>query len=317
MIVSRERAVADPYPSKHAIATPAPTSTLAGARNSIITFLYGLAPVFKSPRHIATDSKGRLIVSDPQIRTVHVLDPRGKTSFRIEGGPGHRLQLPAGVAVDGEDNIYIADEEKGVVLVYDAYGRFVHYLGLYEDESEFEGPVGIAIDRDAHRLYVVDNPRNMIRVLDLDGKFIASIGNPRDPSQTGKFQHPSEIALSKAGLVVLDQDGNRVQRLDPRGNVVASFPVDASYHPGANCDNGLALDGEATIYVNSTLNSEVRVFSPEGKSLGVFTHPEVFRQTFVQPTGIWIDAANRLYLSDSANRQVEIFQLSSVQPSQE
>ena len=120
----------DYEPPAHAVAIPEVHSLAGRALDSVVTAVYGHRVVLRTPQRVTTDSRQRLIVSDPGIPAVHVLDPKKKTSFSILGGQGRRLQAPAGVAVDAEDNIYIADSSRGLVLVYDQYGTFVRYIGF-------------------------------------------------------------------------------------------------------------------------------------------------------------------------------------------
>src|SRR5262249_13740732 len=95
--------------------------------DNMVTFAYGRERAFLTPEHIVTDSRGRVIVSDPGARAVHVLD--GKNSIRIVAGPNRRLRKPAGIAVDAQDNIYVADSERGLVDVYNSQGQFLRYIG--------------------------------------------------------------------------------------------------------------------------------------------------------------------------------------------
>ncbi|MGE5206580.1 MAG: hypothetical protein ACM3PW_13265, partial [Chlamydiota bacterium] len=126
---SKQRVVQDYEPRAHPVETVNGRPVLADVVDAITSFVEEHRAVMDSPRGVTTDSAGRVIVADPPAHAVHVLDFRGKTSFRIQGGKERRLQTPVGVASDGQNNIYVADSERGMVLVYDHLGRFRHYLG--------------------------------------------------------------------------------------------------------------------------------------------------------------------------------------------
>jgi len=79
--------------------------------------------------------------------------------------------------VDAEDNIYIADSEAGMVLVYNQSGQFIRYIGNFQGENMYERPTGIAIDRKARRLYLTDTPRNLVFILDLQGNVLKTCGH--------------------------------------------------------------------------------------------------------------------------------------------
>ena len=156
---------------------------LAALRDNIVTLVYGRERILLAPHHVTVDSRGRILIVDPDLHAVHVLG--GHDSFRIAGGPHRRLLLPNGVAVDADDNIYIADSERGLVLVYAPDGKFLRYIGKRGDESLFHYPTAIAIDRGSGRLFLLDSPRHLLLVLDLEGNILKRVGRPR-PHAIGK-----------------------------------------------------------------------------------------------------------------------------------
>ena len=117
----RERVEENYEPPAHAAKPAKGQSVLASLRDNIVTFVYGRERVLLAPHHVTVDSRGRILVVDPDLRAVHVLSDGD--SFRIAGGPQRRLRLPNGIAVDAADNIYIADSERALVLVYAPDGK--------------------------------------------------------------------------------------------------------------------------------------------------------------------------------------------------
>lgn len=184
---SNERQVQDFEAPGHAVDVVKGHSTLAEARDGLIRLVYGRENVLRAPRHVTTDSRQRLIISDPAVPAIHVLDIKGKRPFRIVGGPGRRLRLPSGTAVDAEDNIYVADSERGIVFVYGPDGSFLRDIGnLGGGEGFFHYPTSIAIDRKAGHLYVLDSPR--LFMLDLQGKFLMRIGRSRRTRENSRIR---------------------------------------------------------------------------------------------------------------------------------
>jgi sugar lactone lactonase YvrE len=83
--------------------------------------------------------------------------------------------------------------------------------------------------------------------------------------------------------------------------------------------NGLALDSAGNIYLTNPLDSTVEILSPDGSLLGVLGHPGTDDGGFNRPFGIWVDRQDRLFVADTDNRRVQMFQvtnpqLSSIQP---
>ena len=101
------------------------------------------------PYGIVTDSRGRIIVSDPGAPGIHIFDfaqQKYKFLSRQEKGKDS-LVAPQCVAVDAKDNIYVTDSEAGKVFVFEASGKFSHTIGsLKGGEGFFKRPTGIAID---------------------------------------------------------------------------------------------------------------------------------------------------------------------------
>ena len=307
-------------PPARAVAIPEVHSLAGRALDSVVTAVYGHRVVLLTPQRVTTDSRQRLIVSDPGIPAVHVLDPKKKTSFSILGGQGRRLQAPAGVAVDAEDNIYIADSSRGLVLVYDQYGTFIRYIGTVDGEPRYHRPAGIAIDQKAGRLYLADTERNVVHVLDLQGNLLAQAGGlhskdsepvlrRREQAGQGVFNAPTEIAVGENTVAVLDSGGSRVRILDLQGNLRGTFHASDDKYQSLDVDNGLAIDTQDNIYVLFVGSSEIRLYDREGKLLAGFGQQGFRQGEFFFPRGLWIDGKNRLFVSDTGNHRVQLFQL--------
>ncbi len=305
MILPGRKVVEDFEPPAYATKTAHPTSNLGSVRDAVVTFVYGRARVMGAPHQVTTDSMMRVVISDPDLRAVHVFDPTGKTSFSILGGQGHRLQMPAGVAVDAEDNIYIADSERGMVLVYSQYGQFLRYIGRFRGENMYERPSGIAIDRKAGRLYLADTPRNVVLVLDLQGNVLKRLGKDKHGNGQGEFASPTQIAVGTSGIVVLDAEGTRIQVLDFDGNRTCDDPVVGD----VSRDHGLAVDGGGNIYISYAPGSVISIYKPDGTPMGAFGEPGSRVGEFRAPMGLWIDLSNRIYVADTANARVQVFQI--------
>ena len=309
MLISTERVAEDLEPPARAVAAAHGNTRLGETRNRFLTYAYGHPSVLYAPRHVVTDSQQRVIISDPTGKALHVLDPKGKTSFRIVCGKDRRLREPSSVAVDRADNIYVADSERGLVVVFDRNGAFLRYIGNFRGEPQYARPTGLAIDRETQRIYLADTPRNMIFVMNLDGFVLKRIGRARDGSGYGEFEEPTDIATNHEHVFVLDARGTRVRVLSRSGNLLGSFPVPHGPDPDMNRDNGLGTDRDGNVYVSSFHGSMIRVFRHNGQPLSAFGQPGHSAGEFVCLHGLWIDRDNRLYVADSGNGRIQLFQL--------
>ena len=302
-----ERTV-DDFPSNYHARRPVRGHRrISGWLNSMLTAAYGNERPLLAPQHITTDSRGRVIIADPMVPAIHVLD--GVNSFRIVGGVHRRLQSPNGVAVDASDNIYVADASLGLVLVYDPLGRFLRSIGkLEENENMLHRPTGVAIDRRNERLYVVDSMRQRIFVFSLLGQPLYRIGVRGEEEGTATFDDPTDIAVTADGLAVLDQGGARVQIIDFAGHLVSKFDV-AVVDPLHPKERGIAADGHHHVFVSNLNSSTIRVFNEQGKIVAAVDPSGLEQVDLKSPEGLWMDSSSRIFVTDAGGRQVQVFQM--------
>lgn len=299
-----ETIVEDRPGAKHARRPLKTKSKFMGFLESFSAAAYGRHPVLHSPVHVTTDSHQRLIVSDPKLPGIHILN--GTTSIRIAGGPAYRLRHPNGIAVDGNDNIYVADGGRGTILVYSPDAVFLRELGLFQDEPMFQEPTGVAIDRTSGHLYVLDTPASELVEMDLQGNVVRRAGGRR--SLLGvHLDHPTELALRDSAMVVLDQFGTRVTVLDLDGKLIHAFRILPLKGESAN-EIGLGLQSGGQICVTSAGERLVRCYSRNGQVLGGFGRHGLRAAEFRSALGLWIDGSDRFYVADTSGSKVQVFQ---------
>src|SRR3990172_1294775 len=135
-------------------------------------------PVFDKPAAIVARN-GRIYVADTGTHTIVVFDVARRKLFRFGVREPGNLLKPAGLALDGEMNVYVADSKWRKVMVYDSLGLFQRTVGSPED---LERPTGVAVSRDGERVYVIDRAHNesdqhRVVVYDKAGKKLQVIGS--------------------------------------------------------------------------------------------------------------------------------------------
>jgi len=259
------------------------------------------------PYSIVSDSRGRIIISDPGAVGVHIFDfGQQKYKFLSRRDKGKDPMLaPQCVAVDDKDNIYVTDSEAGKIFVYDANGKYQRAIGsLKGGEGFFKRPTGIAVDSPGQRIYVTDTLRNQIFMLDMQGSVLAKFG--KTGSAKGEFNYPTELRLDGPNLIVVDAMNFRVQVLDRSGvfqyaiGQVGDAPGDM-FRP-----KGIAIDSEDHLYVVDGQRHQVQVFDQSGQLLYYFGNGSGFGE-FQMPAGLFIDSNDRIYVVDSYNRRVQVF----------
>ena len=264
------------------------------------------------PYSIASDTHGRLIVTDPGAEGVHIFDfAQHKYKFLEHSGRNGSMHAPQCVAVDAEDNIYITDSDAGMIFVFAPSGKFLHTLGrLKGGEGYFKRPTGIAVDSAAQRIYVTDTLRDEIFILDMEGTVLQTFGKTGEAP--GEFNLPTELRLDGPELLVVDAMNFRVEAFDRSGNFKYSVgklgdSTGAMFRPKA-----VSVDSEGDLYVVDALWGVVQVFNRQGQLLYYFGAKGTHEGEFQLPTGLFIDHDDHVYVVDSFNRRVQVFQYSGV-----
>ena len=121
------------------------------------------------------------------------------------------FNLPCGIAVDSNNNIYVSDTANHRIQKFDINGDFIRKWGVFgTGDGQFNKPKGIATFS-GNSLLVVDTYNNRIQEFSRDGNFITKFGS--GGNQPGQFNRPIDVAINKlTGLhYILDPYNNRVQ----------------------------------------------------------------------------------------------------------
>jgi DNA-binding beta-propeller fold protein YncE len=201
---------------EHSFSSETEVKPNRGFWNKLVDVIAG-APDYHSlvrPYSIATDSRGRIIVTDPGAEGVHIFDfAQHKYKFIQRNDKSKdSMRTPQCVAVDAQDNIYVTDSDAGEIFVFEPSGKYLRAIGsLKGGEGYFKRPTGIAVDSAAQRIYVTDTLRDEGFVLDMQGNMLQTIGKNR-PSR-GRVQSSHRAAAGWA-----EPDGGGCDEL-PRAGV--------------------------------------------------------------------------------------------------
>jgi DNA-binding beta-propeller fold protein YncE len=275
--------------------------------NKVVDVIAG-APKFRQmarPYGVTTDSRGRIIVSDPGAQIVHIFDFAGKKYHHLEGGRHQHFESPIGVATDGEDRIYVTDSVLGKIFVFDRDNRFRGFFGEKGGEGIFKRPTGIVVDSVQGRIYLSDTLHHRIFTLDLDGNVLGNFGERG--TGPGQFNFPTDLALRGDELLVLDAMNFRVQVFDRGGKFRRTFGHMGNRTGTFSRPKGLGTDSEGDIYTAESLLETVQIFDGEGRFLYYFGNSGTGPGEFQIPAGLWIDKQDRVYVVDSLNRRLQVF----------
>jgi DNA-binding beta-propeller fold protein YncE len=74
---------------------------------------------------------------------------------------------------------------------------------------------------------------------------------------------------------------------------------------------GLGMDSGGNLYVSNAAESVVKVYDLDGHAKSSLGHFGSAAGEFNAPSGLWIDVMDRIYVADTNNSRVQIFQLPS------
>ncbi len=173
---------------------------------------------------------------------------------------------PSALALDADDNLYLADDMLQRITVFDRDGNVASTWGTQgTGDGEFDGVSGLVFDADDN-LLLVDHRNHRIQRFTKDGQFIEKWGAYGDGD--GEFDLPWGITIAPDGYVyVADWRNDRIQKFTPNGEFVAKFGSSGSGDGQFDRPSGLAVDSEGNMYVADWGNQRVQALDAEGRFL--------------------------------------------------
>ena len=321
-------------------------STLAGlAGNAGSANGMGTNAAFYEPEGVAVDSSGNVFVADTWNDTIREVTPSG-TVTTIAGWPGNfgstnattgtnaLFYEPEGVAVDGSDDVFVADTGNDVIREVAANGTVSTLAGSVTNfgstnatgtNALFDAPAGIALDSSGN-VYVADYLNNTIReVTPLGGvKTIAgSAGNFGSSNGTNAlFWGAQGVAVNPTNnniIYVADTGNSTIRQLALSSGTwtVSTLAGDASI--GSMNAAGstarffwpmdVAPDGQGNFYVADAANNTIRKISSNGTVSLFAGFPGVIgsanangtNASFNAPQGVAVDSSGNVYVADTGN----------------
>jgi DNA-binding beta-propeller fold protein YncE len=181
----------------------------------------------------------------------------GKSERYLVEKPGPPFNLPTGVAVAGNGDIFVSDGYGNCrVHKFNSTGTLLDSWGEpgKVNPFQFHLPHGIAIDNDGMVL-VCDRENHRIQLFDQNGE---------DQGIWEGFRQPTDIAVGPDGTVYVSELGHRLSILDKNGKLQARWGGESSHDAGQFvAPHGIAIDSHGDLYVGEVL---------EGRRLQKFIH---------------------------------------------
>ncbi|WP_213278517.1 T9SS type A sorting domain-containing protein [Chryseobacterium indologenes] len=236
---------------------------------------------FNGINDLIVDAFGNIYVSDFYNNRIRKVSPSGDVStFAGNGTAGFadgdnataQFKNPAGIAIDKEGIIYVADQNNnrirritGGQVTTIAGDGVAGYIDGNALSSRFDYPTDIEVV--GQDLYVVDNWNNKIRKISSGQVFTISGSNYGFADGTlanAKFYNPLKLVSNKsADLFITDTMNNRIRKIS--GNQVSTlsgsilgFEDGIAGNAKFYNPNGITIDNQGNLYIADVGNHRIR-----------------------------------------------------------
>jgi uncharacterized protein (TIGR03437 family) len=307
-----------------------------------------------SPHAVATDAGGNVYIADTANNVVRKVSTSGTiTTFAGNGltgvggggGPATAAQMigPAGLAVDGQGNVYISDTVgQRIRVVTLSNGQINTYAGNRTEgysgdggaaiNAELNTPTGLAVDTSGN-LYIADTLNSVIRKVTPAGTISTVAGNGIQGyagdgglATAAELYYPQAVAVDASGnLYIADTQNNRVREVNTAGiistvagNGTFGYSGDGSWAVNAQITApvGLAVDSLGSLYIGDS-NGVVRKVFPNATIATIAGNGSIgytgdggaaAAATLNSPEGVAVSTGGLVYIADAGNNAVRMLE---------
>jgi uncharacterized protein (TIGR03437 family) len=289
-----------------------------------------------TPRNVTTDAAGNLYVSEFSGHRVRKVTADGKiwtaagtgiAGFWGDGGLAVNAQLafPAGLAVDRNGNLYIADSQNQRIRKILPGNVMSTVLGGSPSTRLFT-PIAVAVDGNT-TIYAGDSS-DMVHSYTLAGVWSDAAGTGAagywgdgGPATAAQLAAVRDLAVDLTGTVYI-ADGVRVRSVDP-SLIIHTVAGDGYLHavgdggPATSAQlyrpSAIVLDYSGNLFVADTGTQRVRQVTPSGIIVTVAgtgiagyngDQGQASSALLNSPGGVALDAAGGLVVADTVNQRI-------------
>jgi hypothetical protein len=211
-----------------------------------------------APAAFAADALGRIFFADPGAGFVHKFESSGTPLLSFEDS---RVRRASGIAVDSGGAIYVADVERGNILIFFPDGDFLRAMRI-ATQRHFSGPLGISVD-DQGNLYVPDPAGSRVVKFNGRGRLVKSWKVPRNLPTAD--ERPLAVATAQDGSVfVAYPKTGRIEKYSSDGSWITSWMAMESEAATPRTITGFAVAGQF-VFTADTPPSRIRVWTLDGQ----------------------------------------------------
>jgi tripartite motif-containing protein 71 len=228
----------------------------------------------------------------------------------------------AGIALDGQGNLYMTEMDDDLIYEYTTAGKLVRkWGGTGHSPGQLTYPEKLTFDAQGN-LYVTEfgspsfggsqGENDRVQKFSPTGTPLAQWGTLG--SGPGQFNGPVGIAVDHQGdIYVADVANHRIQKLSPSGQLLTQWhTVGSGIGEGTQTSYDLGLDSSGNVYVSEphpvdTGDEWIEKFSPAGERLARWGGSGSGPGQFEKPWGLTLDSKDNVYVVDVGNNRIQKF----------
>jgi len=260
----------------------------------------------RHPQAVSLDAKGNVYVADTGNHRVQKFDSQGRFLTMV-GGFGwanEQFQRPMDVCADNGLDVFVADCENRRIARCDKELHWITSFSFPDAEEErlrlgFPLSVAISIHSD---LYIVDGENK--RILKLNSQRTPELSFGNYDWGEGVLAEPVSLYVSRDDRIyVSDRQAGRISVYDYFGTFLYNRGEGLLKHPA-----GLCLDVGGVLWVVDSSLQQLFALDPNGRVLLQWGGPGNKLGAFQNPLDVAV-RQNRLYVVDSDNHRIQIFEI--------
>ena len=205
---------------------------------------------------------------------------------------GSGVNQPAGVAVDGSGNVFVADQGANAVYEIVAVDGVVSNTSTVKTVGGgFSSPTGVAVDGNGN-VFVADYSNSAVKEIVAVGGVVSSTSTVN--TLGSGFRFPTGVAVDGSGNVfIADSGNNAVKEILAAGGYIAVNTLGS----GFSQPQGVAVDASGDVFVADTNNNAVE----EIEAAGNYTTVNTLGSGFGYPSGVAVDGSGNVFVVDHGN----------------
>ena len=301
------------------------------------------------PSGVAVDASGNMYIADQGNNRVRKVSASGVITTIAgvgypgssgDGGPATNAPCtPAGIALDGAGNVYIADRASNCVRKINTSGIISKVAGngvvgftgdgVAATATALSAPSAVAVDG-AGNIYIADAGNSRIRKVNTSGIITtvagmgaSTFGGDGGAATDAALHNPTGIALDAAGnIYIADELNARIRKINTSG-IISTIAGDGTFGFGGDGGAataaefyqpyGVAVDASGNVFVADQVNNRLRKINTSGiittvggSAGGGFTGDAgpATAARLSMPSAVAVDATGNMFIADQNNNRI-------------